>query len=80
MSIRETIMKARAAQRLTQDQMADAIGFSRVTVSNWETGKTEPSIDALQTLQHSDVAWIAALASDILDIMFPAREMARIGD
>ena len=47
-SIRDIVLRARAAQNLSQGEMADAMGVSRVSVSNWETGKAEPSIASLQ--------------------------------
>jgi len=75
--IREQIMAARQAQGVSQQEMADALGVSRVTVSNWETGKVEPSIASLQSWQHSNTQWVADLAGSILDIMFPARAMAQ---
>lgn len=78
-SIRDIVLRARAAQNLSQGEMADAMGVSRVSVSNWETGKAEPSIASLQSWQNHSTPWVAQMAADILNAMFPAREMARIG-
>ena len=42
--MKNRIRVERAEVRMTQQQLADAIGVSRQTVSNWETGKTYPDI------------------------------------
>ncbi len=38
MEIGAVIRKARTERKLTQEQAAEALGVSRQTVSNWETG------------------------------------------
>ena len=42
MDIGVKIKDARLASNLTQEQVAEALGISRQTVSNWENGKTYP--------------------------------------
>ncbi len=44
MDIGIKIKNARLKARLTQEQVAEALGISRQTISNWETGKTYPDI------------------------------------
>lgn len=44
MEVSERLREARSAAGLTQEQVAEALGVSRQTVSNWERGKTYPDI------------------------------------
>jgi len=44
MDIGEKIKKARIEANVTQEQIAEVLGVSRQTVSNWENGKTYPDI------------------------------------
>ena len=37
------IIKLRKKHKMTQQQLADAIGVDRVTVARWETGQKRPS-------------------------------------
>ena len=46
------IKEARAAAQLTQEQVAEALGVSRQTVSNWENDRTYP--DILSVIKISD--------------------------
>ena len=44
MDVGAKLNQARLAAKLTQEQVAAALGVSRQTISNWETGKTYPDI------------------------------------
>ena len=44
------IKKLRMEQGMTQDQLAQALNVTRQAVSNWETGKTQPSIETLTAI------------------------------
>ena len=44
MDIGTKLSQARIGAKLTQEQVAAALGVSRQTISNWETGKTYPDI------------------------------------
>lgn len=44
MDISIKIKNARIKASLTQEQVAESLGVSRQTISNWETGKTYPDI------------------------------------
>lgn len=44
------ITAARKEKKLTQEQVAQAVGVSRQTVSHWENGKTEPDYQTLVRL------------------------------
>ena len=45
--IRISLAAARVNARMTQQELANALHVSKVTVCNWETGKTEPSLSQL---------------------------------
>ena len=50
MEISEKLKEARQNTGMTQDQIAEKILVSRVTVSNWENGKSLPDIVSLISL------------------------------
>ena len=50
MEISEKLKEARQNTGMTQDQIAEKIMVSRVTVSNWENGKSLPDIVSLISL------------------------------
>ena len=50
MEISEKLKEARQKIGMTQDQIAEKIMVSRVTVSNWENGKSLPDIVSLISL------------------------------
>ena len=50
MEIRERLKEARNSSGLTQEEVAERILVSRVSVSNWENGKTLPDIASLISL------------------------------
>lgn len=53
MEIGSLLKNARTASSLTQEQAAEALGVSRQTVSNWETGKSYP--DIVSVIRMSDL-------------------------
>lgn len=53
MEIGGKLKDARAKAGLTQEQVANAVGVSRQSVSNWETGKTLP--DIISVIRLSDL-------------------------
>ena len=53
MEIGSIIRNARNEAKLSQEQAAEALGVSRQTVSNWETGKTYP--DIISVIRMSDL-------------------------
>lgn len=48
--IGERIRKLRTGQRLSQEQLADAVNVSRQAVSKWETGESVPDTERLMLL------------------------------
>lgn len=53
MDIGSKIKAARVAAQLTQEQVAEALGVTRQTLSNWENGKTYP--DIVSVIKMSDL-------------------------
>ena len=50
MGIAENILTTRQAARLTQEQLAEAVGVSRQTVAKWESGETSPDLEHAASL------------------------------
>ena len=44
------LVNLRKGKGLTQEQLANVIGVSRVTLARWETGEFQPSLDYLLAL------------------------------
>ena len=57
MGINERLRKARLSANLTQEIVAEKVGVSRQTMSNWENGKSHPDISSVMAL--SDVYGIS---------------------
>ena len=53
MEIGSILKNARTEMGLTQEQAAEALGVSRQTISNWETGRTYP--DIISVIRMSDL-------------------------
>lgn len=50
MELNQRIYKARTEARLTQDQLADAVGKTRGAVSQWESGEVRPRHSTLKAI------------------------------
>ena len=50
MEISNQIKQRRIAAGISQEELAERIFISRQTLSNWETGKTQPDIETLTQL------------------------------
>jgi len=44
------LMFERRKKNLTQTQLSEAIGVSRITINKWEKGKSTPSVEMLLKL------------------------------
>ena len=56
-NIGKNIKQLRTMQNMTQDQLAEALHVTRQTVSNYETGKSQPDVDTIVRLSerlHAD--------------------------
>lgn len=68
MTIGTKLSQARVAAKLTQEQVASALGVSRQTISNWENDKTYP--DIVSVIHLSDLYEIS------LDLLLKGKEDA----
>lgn len=50
MKIGPRIKDSRESKRLSQGELARRIGVSQPTISDWENGKTEPTVDNMRSL------------------------------
>ena len=50
-ALAQQITDSRESMKLTQSQLAKALGVHRVTVTNWETDQKEPSVKMLQAIR-----------------------------
>ncbi len=57
----DNIRKYRKANNLSQDELAEKLGITRQSVSLWETGQTQPSLDSIVAL-----ARIFHISTDVL--------------
>lgn len=65
MSFGKKIKELRIKECLTQEQLAEKVSVSRVTISKWETDRGYPSIDSLKDLSEVfDVPVDSLLSSD----------------
>ena len=52
MTVAESLRRIRKAHKLTQQDIANVLGVDRTTYTLYETGVTNPPIDALEKLSH----------------------------
>jgi DNA-binding XRE family transcriptional regulator len=48
-------MRLRTLRRVTQQELAEALGVTRHTVTNWETGRSVPTLTIAQTRKLCEV-------------------------
>ena len=61
-TVGKNIVKLRKEQGMSQEQLAQKIHVTRQAVSNWETGRSQPDLDMLETLA-------SAFGTDILVVI-----------
>ena len=49
-NFREVFIDLRKSKELTQKELAQKIGYTNSTICDWEKGRSEPSIEALNNL------------------------------
>lgn len=79
------LAKARSACKLTQVELANALGASQGAVAGWETGRTEPTLRVIEQIAEetsSDPAWLAfgraqtsAIVDDLRYVTVPVYEI-----
>ncbi len=62
-TVGKNIVKLRKEQGMSQEQLAQKIHVTRQAVSNWETGRSQPDLDMLETLA-------SAFGTDILVVIY----------
>lgn len=70
MSLGERIRDCRTAKNLTLQQVGDAFGINRASVSDWERNKTRPDLDR--------VVELARLLGSTTDFLLTGRRTAAI--
>lgn len=68
MNLSEKISIIRKARRFTQEELGDRIGVSRQTVSDWEKGKFEPTLDSIRAIAHVLNVSYDVLLNDMYDL------------
>ena len=63
MGIGANIQATRQAAGLTQEQLAEAVGVSRQTVTKWESGETSPDLEHAAALADALGCTVDALAN-----------------
>ena len=48
--IGQVILRLRAEHNMQQKELGSLLGYSQRTISDWESGRTEPNIDAIKKL------------------------------
>ncbi len=48
--MKENILKLRKDFKLSQEDLAEKVGVTRQTISNWELGETQPNVEQLKKL------------------------------
>lgn len=77
MEFHQKIQQLRAKSGLTQEQLAERLFVSRVTVSKWESGRGYPNIESLKLLAKTlEVSIDALLSTDEL-LLLGERQMEK---
>ena len=77
MAIGDNIKSARKALKMSQDELADATGANRVTISHYENGVYLPSVPALQRLADALGTTPAALTGEAVNVDIPQTKEAQ---
>lgn len=72
--LNERIKNLRVNSGMTQNQMADRLHVSAVTVSCWETGKKAPSLEAIKDISHL----FGVSVDSILNVNSPVVQMSNM--
>ncbi len=70
MKLGENILRLRKNSKLSQEMLAEKIGVTRQTISNWELGETSPNPEQLKLLSKTlDVSVDELLDNDIKEVL-----------
>lgn len=68
MSLNQRIFKARTAAKMTQQQLADAVGKTRGAVAQWESGEVQPrkaTLEAIAKATDVSIWWLERGLEDL---------------
>ena len=68
MNLSEKIGIIRKARKFTQEELGDKIGVSRQTVSSWEKGEFEPTLDSIRAIAQVLNVSFDTLLDDEIDL------------
>ena len=68
MNLSEKIAIVRKARRYTQEELGDKVGVSRQTVSSWEKGDYEPTLDNIRAITEALNVSFDTLLNDKVDL------------
>ena len=71
MNVSFNIKSLRGLKGLTQDDLAEKLHVTRQTISNWETGKSEPDFESLETLAGVFEVTVSELLGEEKDMQEP---------
>lgn len=78
-SIGEKLKTLRKSQRLTQQVVADRVGITRATISNYEIGRRTPHLKDLQRLAEFYCVGLdyfgVSTADEVLDLLVRAKKV-----
>lgn len=76
----ENIKKNRKLKNMSQDELAEKLNVTRQSISLWETGQTQPSLDNIVALSKLFNVSTDALLNDDKSIVSEAEDPCLIGD
>jgi transcriptional regulator with XRE-family HTH domain len=65
MRLGDRLRNARFRAGLSQEQLADRVGVTRLTIRNYELGRTSPSLDRLNELAFALRVPVSVLAPEL---------------
>lgn len=65
MGIKENVRRLRTERGLTQEQLAAMVGVNRSTITQWETGWSQPRMGAAQRLADALGVKISEIVGDV---------------
>ncbi len=69
----EKLIQLRKREKLTQQELAEAVDVSRQAISKWEVGAAEPAVENLRSLSAFYGIPIDTLLNDALDLPDPGK-------
>ena len=75
--IQDKMVTLRKRTGMSQQEVADAIGVTRQTISNWELGQGSPTLDRAAELARLYDVSLDDLANDEVDVVSSERKTAR---